>query len=344
MAAEVAQNEPVVICYSRCRASTQARTDSMIITVTLNAAVDKTYTVANFSLDRVHRPSESRIVPGGKGINVSRVLKELGAETLAMGFAGGYNGGFIREGLAAEGIPANLVETAGESRVCITVIDPERGTQTEINENGPEIRQAEIEDLESRIFARLPEAEGLVMSGSIPPGVPPGIYARWIGAAHEQGKWALLDSSGRAMALGMEALPDIAKPNAREMAELTGRDLITTADTAEEARRYVSGGIGTMLVSMGRTGAMAVTKDEQWMASPPPIEFVSAVGSGDAFVAGFLFARHHGDELAECLRLATAAGAANAMTFGAGFCSRESIEALARQVEIRQATGEQTVS
>lgn len=316
----------------------------MIITVTLNAAVDKTYTVANFSLDRVHRPTEWKIVPGGKGINVARVLKELGMNAVAMGFAGGYNGGFIRQGLLEERLDFELVETEGESRVCVTVIDPERSTQTEINESGPLIKPHEMEELESRMLAKLPEADGLVLSGSIPPGVPEDAYARWIRTAHELGKWTLLDSSGQAMALGMEALPTFAKPNARELAELAGRDLITKAETLEQASRYVQSGIGTMLVSMGRTGALAVSGTEQWMASPPEIDFVSAVGSGDAFVAGFLFGRHHGHELRECLRIATAAGAANATTFGAGFCTRESIESLAEQVLVEKATEEQAVS
>lgn len=306
----------------------------MIITVTLNSAVDKTYTVPNFSIDRVHRPTEWRIVPGGKGINVARVCKELGMPVIAMGFAGGHNGAFIREGLEHEGLPCDLVPTSEESRVCITVIDPERKTQTELNENGPAITVAEIEQLTERVLARLPGADALVLSGSIPPGVPAGIYATLISTAREHGVTTVLDSSGQALAEGLAAGPDIAKPNLAELSHIAGRELITAREAIDQAMAYIAGGVSCMLISMGRSGAMVATADAQFAATPPEIPFVSAVGSGDSFVAGFLYGRHNGWSLDESLRIATAAGSANAMTFGAGMCSKESIMSIASQVQI----------
>jgi tagatose 6-phosphate kinase len=312
----------------------------LILTVTLNTAVDKTYSIPDFALDRVHRPEEWRICPGGKGINVSRVLNELGAKTLALGFAGGHNGGFIRQGLDAEGIPHDLVESREESRVCITIIDTEHGTQTEVNENGPSIQESELQALESRLKSYLTDADTLVLSGSIPPGIPPDIYARWIDMAKRAGVWVLLDSSGPAIAAGIEASPDAAKPNRREFTELSGDALFTAEEIVARSRDYVRAGVPTMLVSLGRAGAVAVTETDALMSIPPEIDFVSAVGSGDAFVAGFIFARHHGDSLEDALRLGTAAGAANAMTFGAGFCSKECINSLAAQVEIRKLSEE----
>lgn len=312
----------------------------MILTVTLNSAVDKTYTVPNFALDKVHRPCEWRIVPGGKGINVSRVLRVLGMESVALGFAGGYNGGFIRSGLEQEGIAHDLVQTEGESRVCITIIDPEHGTQTEINENGPEIKESELAELNNRLLKRLPDAEGLVLSGSIPPGVPDDIYANWARAAKDAGVWTLLDSSGTALKLGVSAAPNTIKPNIHELAGLVGKELYTTEEILESATDLLLQGIETVLVSMGRSGALAVNKEEAWIASPPEIDFISAVGSGDAFVAGFLFGRHHSYDLPESLRISTAAGAANAMNFGAGFCTEECIHSLAVQVEVRNLVGE----
>ncbi len=308
----------------------------LIITVTLNTAVDKTYTVPNFALDRVHRPTEWRIAAGGKGINVSRVLRELEMDTLAMGFAGGHNGAFIRESLQADGLPNDLVVSSGESRICITVIDPEHGTQTEINENGPVISATELQTLEDRLMDGLNSAEGVVLSGSVPPGIPDDIYARWIKLAHDKGRWAFLDSSGASMAKGMEAQPDFAKPNSREMAELAGGELLTSDEIFEQARGWNLRGIGTMLVSLGRSGAMVTSGNDEWIGIPPQIDFVSAVGSGDAFVAGFLFGKHHGYDIERSLRLAIASGAANAMTFGAGFCSRESIKSLEMQVDVHK--------
>lgn len=315
----------------------------MILTVTLNTAVDKTYTVSGFSLDRVHRPEERRVVPGGKGVNVARVLNEMGVDTLAMGLAGGHNGAYIKEGLEREQIPHLMVETREESRVCTTIIDPERKTQTEVNENGPVIQEHEFRELDEALREHLPRAEALVLCGSIPPGVPPDAYARWISAAREAGVWVLLDSSGRALAEGIKAQPNCAKPNRREFMELTSSEVFTAEEIVENARPYVEDGVELMLVSLGKAGAVALTRDESWASTPPEIDFVSAVGSGDAFVAGFLYARHHGHGLAEAMRMSTAAGAANAMTFGAGFCSKECIQSLAAQVEVRKLT-EETVT
>lgn len=307
----------------------------LIITVTLNTAVDKTYTISNFSLDRVHRPSEWKIVPGGKGINVSRVLKELGVESLALGFAGGYNGRFIERGLNEEGINHKLVPTEQESRVCTTIIDPEHRTQTEVNELGPLISQQELALLEEILIHSLKDSEGLVLSGSLPPGVPNDIYFRWTQKAHEMGCWVVLDSSGQAMREGIRANPDTAKPNLSELSDLTRREHLTTDEILESAEELVQSGVGTMLVSMGRSGALAVDSKYRWCAVPPEIDFVSAVGSGDSFVAGFIWAKREGKPLDECLKIATAAGAANAMHFGAGFCSKECILSLASQVDIR---------
>mgnify|MGYP005834937935 CR=1 FL=1 len=307
----------------------------MIITVTLNTAVDKTYTISNFSLDRVHRPSEWKIVPGGKGINVSRVLKELGVESLALGFAGGYNGRFIERGLTTEGIVHQMVHTEQESRVCTTIIDPEHKTQTEVNELGPVISQQELAMLEDILVSNLSNAEGLIFSGSLPPGVPNDVYFRWINKAHEMGCWALLDSSGQSMREGIKANPDYAKPNLAELSDLTRREHLTTDEILDSAEELVRGGVGVMLVSMGRSGALAADKTQRWCAVPPEIDFVSAVGSGDSFVAGFVWAKRENKPLEECLRLATAAGAANAMQFGAGFCSKDCIMALAAQVDLK---------
>jgi len=312
----------------------------MVVTLTLNAAVDKTYTVENFALDRVHRPSSQKSVAGGKGINVARVLKELGRDVLATGFAGGCNGNFILAGLDEEGLKHDFVRTAGESRICIAVVDPVNGTQTEVNEAGAEVTFDEVRQLREKLSALMAEAEYLVLSGSAPPGVPDGFYSDVIQEAKSRGVRTVLDSSGNNLRLGAQAGPFMLKPNSAELSALVGRDLLTLEEMLRAAKDMTRLGIELVAVSMGRAGALATDGTRSYKASPPDIEFVSAVGSGDSFVAGFVHSIMDGGSLDKALRLATAAGAANAATIGAGFCRREQIEDLAAAVVVTPVVGD----
>lgn len=308
----------------------------MIVTVTLNAAIDKTYTVENFGLDRVHRPSVEKSVPGGKGINVARVLNELGQEALASGFLGGANGDFIARGLDEEGLRHDFVRTEGESRLCIAIVDPVNRTQTEVNENGPNVSEAEVEELRAKLQELIPTAEYVVLSGSAPPGMPTDFYAEMIAAAKAHSVRAVLDTSNNFLSRGVAAAPFMVKPNIRELSAIKGRELLTLEEILGAAKSLLSAGVEIVLVSMGRSGAIVTNADEAWQAAPPEIEFVSAVGSGDAMVAGFLDSLIRGRALSDALRWGTAAGAANAATYGAGFCKKEDIAALAEQVALNR--------
>lgn len=300
----------------------------MIVTVTLNAAVDKTYTVENFALDKVHRPSDEKTVAGGKGVNVARVLKELGREVIASGFAGGCNGKFILSSLEEEGIGHEFVHTVGESRLCIAVVDPARGTQTEVNESGAEVTYEEVQRLREKLSRLMDGLDYLVLSGSAPPGVPDGFYADIIREAQSNGVRVVLDSSGEHLRAGADAGPFMLKPNAAELSSLVGRELLTLEETLRAAKDLTRRGVKLVAVSMGRTGAMVTDGTRSYKASPPDIKFVSAVGSGDAFVAAFLHSLMNGGDLEDAVRLGTAAGAANAGAMGAGFCRKEDIENL----------------
>ncbi|MCL6520066.1 MAG: 1-phosphofructokinase [Armatimonadetes bacterium] len=308
----------------------------MILTVTPNTAVDKTYTVENFSIDRVHRPSEWRIVAGGKGINVARVYKELGGEAIATGFVGGHNGEFILEALRAEGLKADFVRTRGESRVCIAILDPVNRTQTELNEIGPSITADEVERLKLKFESLVPGMEFAVLSGSTPPGVPDSIYRDMIEIARQYDVRCVLDGNGAPLAEGFKALPFMAKPNIHELSAIVGRQLGTIEEAADAACEFVRRGIEMMIVTFGRDGALIATDNIVWRAKSPEINFVSAVGSGDALAAAVVYALSQGATPEEALRLGTAAGAANAMTYGAGFCSREDIYRLAEEVELER--------
>ena len=309
----------------------------MIITVTLNAAVDKTYTVENYTIDRVHRPSAERSVAGGKGINVARVLNTLGQSVVATGFIGGYNGGLITTSLRSEGIDYDFVETKGESRICIAVVDPEKRTQTEVNENGPQIELHEVEAMHAKIESLLKRgASHLILSGSAPPGVPSNFYSRAIRSAKAAGVLTVLDSSGEHLKEGIAAAPYMLKPNVSELSAYVERELYTVEEIFEAAREFSKLGVKIVVVSMGRAGALATDGTNAWQTTPPEIEFASAVGSGDSLVAAFINAIISGQDIPNALIAGTAAGAANAMIYGAGFCTAESIEMLKPQVVITQ--------
>jgi len=297
----------------------------LILTVTPNAAIDKTYIVEGFGLDRVHRPTAVRTVAGGKGINVVRVLQELGREALATGFVGGQNGDAVIEGLDHEGIKHDFVRVKGETRLCIAIVDPTTGTQTEVNENGPEVSPEELDTMMVRIAELAPSAEYVVLSGSCPPGVPVSFYGSITQIAKRSGARVVLDTSGEHLCEAVKAAPFMVKPNVVELSHIAGRELLTLEEISRAAKSLKQYGIEITAVTMGRSGAMVTDGVHSWKAVPPEIEFASAVGSGDAFVAAFIDALMRGDHVSRALAIGTAAGAANATTYGAGFCTKESI-------------------
>lgn len=308
----------------------------MIVTVTLNAAVDKTYKVENFALDRVHRPSEEITVAGGKGINVARVLKELGQKPVATGFVGGANGRIITLGLDDEGILHEFVQVHGESRLCIAVVDPTNGTQTEVNENGPGVNENELGELRRRLSKLLRKADYLVLSGSAPPGVPDDFYAEAIGMAHSAGIRTVLDASGNHLQHGIKAMPFMVKPNEVELSAIVGRELLTLEEIINAAKDLAGTGIPVVVVSLGRSGGIITDGERVWHARPPEIKFISAVGSGDAMVAAIIDGIIHNLDLPDCLRIGTAAGAGNAASYGAGFVKKEQIDRLLDGVVVEE--------
>ncbi len=291
-----------------------------LLTVTLNACVDKTYTVPGFAVDRVHRPTETLITAGGKGINVSRVFRKLGGETTATGFLGGVSGEWLRRAVEAEGIVPDFVAVSEEARVCIAIMDPAAGTQTELNENGPHIALADCDALFARLRELLPRHTAVVISGSLPPGVPPSLYGDIIRLARDEfGVHAVLDSSGEALVRGAEARPFLLKPNVHELAALGVVESDIGAAAQALRAKY---GTAMAMVTDGPRGAALATEGGVWEAVPPPITLASAVGSGDTLTASFTWALQNGYTSEEALRLGVASGAANATTYGAGHFPR----------------------
>ncbi len=314
----------------------------MILTVTPNAAIDRTYCVEGFHVDGMYRPSFTRAVAGGKGVNVARVYQTLGGKAYATGFLGGIHGQFIAQGLVREGIEADFVRVRGESRLCIIIADPGRGTQTELYESGPELTTRAPGRLLRRIEGLLAEHrfDAVMLSGSLPPGTPDTLFADLIALAHRCGVPAALDSSGAPLRRGLATGPWMAKLNRAEMESIAGRRLPGWAETEQAARLLrAEHGVSLVIVTRGAEGALLVSDDGAWRAVPPAIPLVNAVASGDSFAGAFLWAWTCGEPPGApepALRIATGAGAANAAVAGAVACTREAIFDLAARVEVRR--------
>ena len=305
-----------------------------LLTVTLNAAVDKTYTVPGFTLDRVHRPLRTLTTAGGKGINVARVVHTLGGAVTATGFLGGRTGEWVAGELTREGIPARFVPVGGESRLCIAVLDTDAGTQTEVNENGPLVTDTDCIFLLNTVRELSPGCAAVVISGSAPPGVPVTFYRDLTNLAQQQcGVRAVLDASGELLRHGMDARPFLVKPNVWEASALG-----ITENNAVDAARAVRNKYGLMLalVTDGPRGAVLASGAGVWEAAPPVVDVASAVGSGDTLLAAFLWALEDGRTLPEALQIGVGAGTANAERPGAGFCTRDKMFSRAAQTVVRQ--------
>lgn len=257
----------------------------MILTVTLNTALDVTYRVAALRPGATHRVTEVTERPGGKGLNVARVLAALGHEVAVTGFAGGITGRTLREQLAASpgAMTDALVTVEGPTRRTVAVVDAASGETTQFNEPGPAVTPAEWDALLSVYEELLASASAVALCGSLPPGVPVGAYAPLIRAAHAVSVPVLLDTSGEPLRRGLAARPDIVKPNADELAELTGSH--EPAQATREARRR---GAHAVVASFGVRGVIAATPEGRWQAVPPRPVRGNPTGAGDSAVAGLL--------------------------------------------------------
>ena len=304
-----------------------------ILTVTLNAAVDKLYTIPGFAVDKVQRPTETRVYAGGKGINVARVYRTLGGKVTATGFSGGATGEYIQNSLRKEGINARFVSVINESRTCTAILDPLGRTETVLNEVGPRVTPDECASLLQQLRELLPGHDAVILSGSIPPGVPSDIYASIVGLAVAAGVKAVIDASGEPLRLGVEAGPFLVKPNVHELEALSAKGDGWGSSAQALREKY---GVTLALVTGGVRGAVLATAEGTWEAVPPAVEVLSALGSGDSLMAGFIWAWEQGWGHAEALKLGVAAGAANAMVYGSGFCSRDQILEVASQTTVTE--------
>lgn len=300
----------------------------MILTVTPNPCVDKTYRIDGFSLNRLNRPNEVLTVAGGKGLNVARVFEHLGGRAFVTGFLGGPQGQIVFKALEGERIAHDFVQIKGETRLCIKVVDPSQHTETEINELGPVVEKPEGSRLLQSV-ERLLKGQRFsygVFCGSLPLGLDPTFMAELIEIAKKQGVRTVLDSNGPGLKEGIKAVPWMVKPNRIELGELCARPINTLADAYEAAQKVMTKWpIEVLVCTLGNEGAIWVTLEDAWHVRAPKVEVLSAVASGDSFLAGLLFKLERNSDVKEALKWAAGAGAANAEVLGAGFCSYEAI-------------------
>jgi 1-phosphofructokinase family hexose kinase len=308
----------------------------MIITVTLNAAIDKTLAVPNFRLGRRHRAVEQTSMAGGKGVNVARALKSLGQPVIATGVAGGPNGMRIIEQLTEEAILSDFVRIREESRMSTAVVDPTSGEQTEINERGPAITEAELELFVDKLLYLAKGAGVCVFSGSLPRGVDSDVYARLIQELHKLGVTTVLDSEGDAMLLGTRAEPTVVSPNELEAEELVGHEFSDDQDRLTGLEEVTTLGPREAIMTLGAgcIGLIGEPDPQLYRVTLDPLEPVSAVGSGDAFLAGYVAARYSGRSPEDCLRFAVACGAESTQHFGAGVLDPREVDRLLPEVRV----------
>ncbi|MFJ8858667.1 1-phosphofructokinase family hexose kinase [Streptomyces sp. NPDC102451] len=305
----------------------------MILTVTLNTALDLTYAVPALVPHASHRVHEVTERPGGKGINVARVLAALGHSTVITGFAGGPTGAVLRELLGA--LPHRptdaLVPVAGNTRRTLAVVDRTSGDTTQLNEPGPHIGAGEWAAFLGTFGELLPGAEAVALCGSLPPGIHVGAYAELVRLARAAGVPVLLDTGGEPLRRGIAARPDLIKPNADELAQLTGarEPLRATRD----ARRR---GAHSVVASLGPDGLLAVTPDGVWRAAPPSAVRGNPTGAGDSAVAGLLSALAEGLGWQDRLTRAVALSAATVLAPAAGEFDRAAYEDLLTRVTVEQ--------
>lgn len=299
----------------------------MVITITLNPAMDKTLVLDGILVGEVNRAESARNDIGGKGINVSKVLKEMGTESMASGFLGGILEEVFRKELRKLGVSDSFVSVDGNTRTNIKIVDLKNATYTDINEPGPEISAGELSEFLSVYEGLMAQGDVVVLSGGIPQGVPVDIYGSLTRIARRKGAKVMVDAEGESLIHALKEIPDIIKPNEKELAGISGRDKLTQAEIIHEARKLIASGIGKVLVSRGDKGSILVTAEKVLVAEGLKVPVKSTVGAGDSMVAAMVHAmENHMNDL-DMLALAQAAGAAAVMTEGTKACSLDEVNA-----------------
>ncbi len=311
----------------------------MIYTITLNPALDHFLDVEELRIGETNRATGECVYAGGKGIDVSRAIRRLGGDSIALGFIGGHNGRLMVDLLKREGVTCYFTPIAQETRRNVIVCAKRRGTQTMVNAKGPLVAPQEWRAFLTHLGLLDLRGAYVVLGGSLPRGVPRDAYRQIIALVQRQGAKAVLDADGPCFKAGLKARPFAIKPNLNELRRLTGRPLRTEGAVWDAAWALNRAGVRIVLVSQGRRGLLAASGAARYRAVPPAVTVRSTVGAGDSTVAGFVFKHAGGKDLEECVRFATAAGTAATLAPGNQLCRLKDVQRLLPRIKIQVLDG-----
>lgn len=289
----------------------------MITTITLNTAIDKAYVVKDFAKDSVTRVQTCTNTAGGKGLNVSKVIKLCGEDIIATGFVGGHAGAYVEDLLKEHAILTDFVHTQSETRSCINILASD-GTSTEFLEPGAPVTLDEVNQLIQKLNDLIDKSDVITISGSVPKGVENTFYADLVTTIKENGKQVILDTSGELLKNGIKACPTLIKPNSEELEALLGISIHNREEVIEAAKKLHETGIEYVVVSLGSDGALLICKEGVFHGKPPKITPVNTVGCGDSMVGAFAVSLARKLPIEEALRYSVAVSAANALTMATG--------------------------
>ena len=305
----------------------------MIYTLTLNPAIDREFTVNTVEFDTVLQAIESQVDFGGKGFNVSRLLKSMGTPSMAIGFVGGRAGEQMRDGLRLLEITTDFVWISEETRTNISIVTQSPNHYIKVNEKGPLVDESKQRELLGKIESIAQSGDWWVLAGSLPPGVPDSFYAQITDILNDRKAITILDTIGESLRLGCGAKPFLVKPNAEEACHLTGLPVENTAQVALAATEIRKMGAQNVVISLGKKGALLQTSDGSWLVHSPKIKEKNPIGAGDSMVGGLVWALAQGHPVKESLGWGAASGAATASMSGTEVGSRPLIEELFHKVE-----------
>ncbi len=305
----------------------------MIYTVTLNSALDRFIVVEQLLAEDTTRILSETAYAAGKGINVSRVIRELGGHSVALGLVGGYEGLQLEGLLINAGVISDFTRISGETRTNIILREQTKGRQYVIGATGPEVNATEI-GLFFQNVKQIQNMEYLILSGSLPRGVTPNLYGQLVLAGKKKNAFIVIDTDGKSLRESIEYQPTCIKPNTYELSRLAERELQTESEIMSFCEKIHQKGISYILVSRGKKGLLLSSAEHKIKAIAPPVDVDSTVGAGDSVVGGFVLAHSQGKDLVDCVRLACAAGTATAQTPGTELCHRLDVEEILSKVQI----------
>jgi len=308
----------------------------MIYTVTLNPAVDRELLVEEITFDTVLRASQFRVDCGGKGFNVARMLQSLGTVSVALGFAAGKAGELLNDELQSLGIETDFGWVEGETRTNVSIVNADHSHHIKVNEPGPTISGDDLIKLMQKVKELARPGDSWVLAGSLPPGVPPTVYADMITILQSAGSQVILDTSDEALRQACQANPFLIKPNAEEAQELTGLPINSPVEIAAAGRAIQALGAGNVIISLGKQGALLVNGQQAWLAASPEIVERNPIGAGDSMVAGLVWGLSQGHDMPEALCRGIACGAATASQKGTSVGSLAQVNELLAQVSLSE--------